>query len=85
MSNRRRFNIIDAVNDDNLFAPWFKDRATWAAWFTFLRALFGLPLLDRELTLYRECTGRQTPPTAPATEGWLVCGRRAGKSFVLAL
>ena len=54
MSNRRRFNIIDAVNDDNLFAPWFKDRATWAAWFTFLRALFGLPLLDRELTLYRE-------------------------------
>jgi hypothetical protein len=85
MSSRRRFNIIDAVNDANLFAPWFKDRATWEAWFTFLRALFGLPLLDRELGLYRECTGRREAPTVPAREGWLICGRRAGKSFLLAL
>ncbi len=33
----------------------------------------------------QQCTGRNAPPTAPATEAWLVCGRRAGKSFVLAL
>jgi hypothetical protein len=85
MSNRRRFTIIDAINDGNLFAPWFKDRSSWAAWFTFLRCLFGLPLSDRELALFTECTGRTEPPTAPATEGWLVCGRRAGKSFMLAL
>jgi phage terminase large subunit-like protein len=68
-----------------LFAPWFRDRATWPAWFTFLRALFGLPLSPSQLPLYRECTGRTEPPTAPATEGWLICGRRAGKSFILAL
>ena len=85
MSNRRRFTILDAIDDRNLFAPWFRDRATWASWFAFLRALFGLPLTSSELPLYRECTGRTEPPTAPATEGWLICGRRAGKSFMLAL
>jgi hypothetical protein len=37
------------------------------------------------LLLYRECTGRAQPSTAPATEGWLICGRRSGKSFMLAL
>ena len=78
MSNRRRFSILDAIDDPQLFAPWFRDRSTWSSWLTFLRALFGLPLSDRELPLYRECTGRTEPPTAPATEGWLICGRRAG-------
>src|SRR6516162_4063244 len=85
MSNRRRFSIINAIDDPQLFAPWFKDRATWASWFVFLRALFGLPLTSSELPLFQECTGRTEPPTAPATEGWLVCGRRSGKSFMLAL
>jgi hypothetical protein len=82
---RRRFTILDAINDKNLFAGWFRDRSTWAAWFVFLRALFGLPLADHELGLYRECTGRESPPTKPASEGWLICGRRSGKSFILAL
>jgi hypothetical protein len=30
-------------------------------------------------------TARSTLPTSPASEAWLVCGRRAGKSFILAL
>ena len=38
-----------------------------------------------QLGLFQQCTGRSVAPTAPAREGWLVCGRRAGKSFVLAL
>jgi len=85
MSNRRSFTLLDAVNDPQLFAPWFKDRSSWSAWFVFLRALFGLPLASHELALFRECTGRTEPPTAPATESWLICGRRSGKSFMLAL
>ena len=85
MTNRRRFTLLDASDDPQLFARWFRDKASWAAWFTFLRALFGLPLLPEQLALFHECTGRTEPPTAPATEGWLICGRRAGKSFVLAL
>jgi hypothetical protein len=83
--DRRCFTLLDAIDDPQLFAPWFKDRATWAAWFTFLRALFGSPLPESGLPLFRECTGRTDAPTAPATEGWLICGRRSGKSFMLAL
>ena len=85
MTTRRRYTLLDAVDDPQLFAPWFKDRSSWASWFAFLRALFGLPLSASELPLYRECTGRTDLPTAPASEAWLICGRRAGKSFVLAL
>jgi hypothetical protein len=81
----RRFTILDAIGDRNLFAPWFRDRTTWAAWFVFLRALFGLPLTAGEFPLFRECTRRDAPPTAPAKEAWLICGRRSGKSFMLAL
>ncbi|HEX3180883.1 MAG TPA: hypothetical protein VHR44_06460 [Beijerinckiaceae bacterium] len=32
-----------------------------------------------------QCTGLQEPPQGPFNEAWLVCGRRAGKSFILAL
>src|SRR5262249_28238097 len=45
----------------------------------------GLPLDDDEAALARDCTGRTDLPAAPFNEGWLVCGRRSGKSFVLAL
>jgi hypothetical protein len=85
MSNRRRFTLLDAIDDPQLFQPWFKDPSSWSAWFVFLRALFGLPLAPHQLALYRECTGRTDPPIEPASEGWLVCGRRSGKSFMLAL
>ena len=37
------------------------------------------------MAIYRQCTGRTEPPTKAATEAWLICGRRAGKSFILAL
>ena len=81
----RRVTLIDAMADPNLFAPWFRDAASWSAWRAFLSALFALPMPDEQLAIYNRCTGRAEPPTAPAAEGWLVCGRRAGKSFILAL
>jgi hypothetical protein len=81
---RRTPTLIDAIHDRNLFAPWFC-KPSWAAWFSFLAALFGLPMTPEQLDTFRQCTGRDTAPTTPATETWLVCGRRAGKSFVLAL
>ena len=77
--------ILDAVADSNLFASWFRDKATWQAWFAFLCVLFALPLSPERLSLFRQHTGRSTPPTRPASEAWLVIGRRGGKSFVMAL
>jgi hypothetical protein len=82
---RPPLTILDAVADDKLFARWFRDRATWHAWSALLAALFGLPLTDEQLAIYRQCTGRTMSPTEAASEAWLICGRRAGKSFVLAL
>jgi hypothetical protein len=85
MSARRPMTLLDATSDRHLFAPWFKDRASWHAWFAFIAALFALPLTAEQLATFKQCTGRSTPPMTPAAEAWLVCGRRAGKSFALSL
>lgn len=58
---------------------------TWAAWEAFLAALCGDAMDDAQLALYRHHTGRTEPPAAPFREGAVICGRRAGKSRILAL
>lgn len=64
---------------------WFRGGADWTAWRAFLCALYALPMTDAELAIYRECTARETPPKEPATEAWLICGRRARKSAIASL
>jgi hypothetical protein len=76
--------ILDAINDPKLFQPWFRKRKSWESWLIFLATLFALPMTPEQLKLYQQCTGRTFPPTEPASEAILVCGRRAGKSFMLA-
>jgi hypothetical protein len=76
-------NILAAMDDPALFAPHFKG-GSWAAWRTFLAALFALPMSDDQLARYRAHTGRQEPPSEPFKEAALVIGRRGGKSRVLA-
>jgi hypothetical protein len=75
-------SIIDLMDDPKTFAPHFKGE-TWDRWRVFLKALFGLPMDEAELEVYRHHTGRQAPPSAPFTEASLICGRRGGKSRVL--
>jgi hypothetical protein len=78
-------SIIDVCSDPHLFGPWFKDRASWAAWFTFLRVMFGLPLDEEGLALFRQCTGRSAPAPGGYAETTLVIGRRGGKSLALSV
>jgi hypothetical protein len=78
-------NILQASNDPELFARWFRDRTTWQAWFAFLAALFGLPMTDEQMAIYRKHTGRDEAPTTASDEAWLIIGRRGGKSFIMAL
>ena len=86
MKPKKQIDILAAIADPNLFAPWFRDPTTWAAWRIFLAALFALPIDgEQQLAVYREHTGRSTPPAAAFNEAWLICGRRGGKSFVLAV
>ena len=35
--------------------------------------------------LFKQCTGRTKSFEEPAGEGWLICGRRSGKSFIASL
>jgi hypothetical protein len=78
-------NILQAIDDPAIFGPAFRTPDTWKAWRAFLSALFALPMDDELMAIYRECTSRAEPPTDPVNEAWLVCGRRSGKSFILAL
>jgi len=82
--------ILELCHDKTVFGPWFKKRFfqstnTWTPWFSFMKILFGLePLLEQDVELYRQCTGRNDTPSG-FTEAWLCCGRRGGKSFVLSV
>src|SRR5512143_308486 len=78
-------SILDAVDSPQLFRGWFKNAATWTAWRSFLKALFGLPMSEDDLAIFKQCTGRDQPPTTPSLEAALVVGRRGGKSFILAV
>ena len=51
--------LIEAMADRNLFAPWFRDAASWAAWRAFIAALFALPLTPEQYAIYQQCTGRE--------------------------
>jgi hypothetical protein len=85
MSDRTKFTIIDAIRHAEIFGPAFKDLGTWRSWLAFLSALFALPMGEAERAVWRECTGRSAIPVRPFNEAWLVCGRRSGKSFIMAL
>lgn len=71
----------------NLFdhLPWVKGAADWTAWRAFLAASFGLPLTEKELEIFKICTGRSKAPTKKAREVWMVCGRRARKSAIASI
>ena len=83
--------IIEACREPKLFAPlfqsgWFKKTDdSWKPWFAFLKALFGLPLDEAELEIFKQCTGLDTPPDGGVFEAALICGRRSGKSRTMAL
>ena len=69
----------------HLWASWFRDERSWRNWRVYLACLFGLPLNRYDTELFRHCTAREKPLPGGYCESWLICGRRAGKSFILAL
>ena len=78
-------NIVQALDDPRIFRSVIKGHSTWGVWRGFLKALFGLPMDEAEAAMFRDCTKRETLPTSVFGAAWLVCGRRGGKSFALAL
>lgn len=78
-------SMMDAIADPNLFGVGFKNIKTWYPWFIFLKALLVEPMSFDERKIFRKCTGRTRPPSRQPKEGWLIVGRRGGKSYILAL
>ena len=76
--------ILEVMKDPNLFGHWFAGDS-WTAWKVLLAGLFGLPMTPGQLEIYKRHTNRDTPPVQAAREGWLVVGRRGGKSLISAL
>jgi hypothetical protein len=83
--------IFDVIANE--WRPWFRkfkwlpgnEQQTWTPWFAFLRTLFGLELSENDLELFQACTGRSDAPDGAFTRAWLCCGRRSGKSRMLAM
>ena len=84
MKKQRSMTIFKAMRDPVLFGPWFKGDS-WQAWHVFLSALFGLPMDKAALETCQRHTGRKSALEGPCKEGWLVVGRRGGKSLISAL
>jgi hypothetical protein len=78
--HRRPANIIEAVSSPDWWGPWFPKPESWAAWRTFWKATFALPMDAEDLHIFQQCTGRTKPPAEPPKEIAEVVGRRGGKS-----
>jgi hypothetical protein len=70
--------LIEAMNDPNLFGPWFHDKS-WASWRAFLKVLFGICLSSEEALIFEDCTFRQAAPK-DVEEVWLIVGRRGARA-----
>ena len=84
-------SITKAIKDPNLFLPFLQDGnssiATWTNWMTYLRVLYGLPLLPKRAALVKECTGRDMNLLLKKSfdTSLAIIGRRSGKSKVAAV
>ena len=80
----RALNLLEVLDDPALFGDAFPG-PTWRAWRAFIGTLMGLPMTEDLRSTARACTGREDVHAVGAyREAWLVCGRRAGKSRILA-
>jgi hypothetical protein len=84
----RPISIFDCLGDDAIWGgdtKFFRDPESWRSWWVVLKVLFGEPLNLTETHVFRRCTGRVEPSLTGYKSLWLVCGRKSGKSRILAL
>jgi hypothetical protein len=74
-------SILQAMEDEVLFGRFFRGDS-WNTWKNFLAGAFGLSIPDFEN--FQKHTRRGKAPQKPR-EAWLICGRRSGKSRIVAL
>jgi hypothetical protein len=79
-----KLTILDVMGHPRLFGPTFRGES-FDGWRAFLAALFGLPMTDAQVATFSAFTGRSDVPIVPAREGWVIVGRRGGKSRIAGL
>jgi hypothetical protein len=76
-------NLIQAMEDPNLFGPHFSG-PSWANWRAVLKGAFSpASITDQERAVYVEATKRQRTPS-DLRELWAIVGRRGGKDTITA-
>ena len=76
-------NIVEAMTSPDWWKNWFV--GDWDKWHPFLKSVFGLAMTEAESAVFFECTQRPDPPAARVSEAYAICGRRAGKTRIMAL
>ena len=79
MPRKRRPNIIEFVTDTQFLGLSISEAQE-----TLLRTIYGLPLSKTQLALFRECTGRDAPPSHGFSEVTVLAGARGGKDSRIA-
>jgi hypothetical protein len=72
--------IMEFVCDPN----FLNDQTLSRAQTTVLKSIYGMPLNEEELTIYRGATGREKYLEGEQKESTIICGRRGGKTGKLA-
>jgi hypothetical protein len=74
-------NLIEAMSDPAMFAPWFQG-TSWNAWRAVLKGAFALPMDEDDHEVFGRLAGGRAPPTKRVRELWVISGRRSGKDSV---
>jgi hypothetical protein len=79
--------IIETLARPELFgtAPTFQSLETWAAWLSFLKAVYGLPMSPADVARFRQHTERNHPRPGGYPESVVIVGCQSGKSQIAAV
>ena len=79
-------SVIDCLEHAQIWRSWLEpDPSTREAWFSLWRGIFGLPMTEPCRRTFEECTGRSEPAPGGYREVYVIAGRRAGKTFFMAV
>src|SRR5262249_52754516 len=79
VATRAAVALTQAMADPALFGGVFGSPSFWP-WRTVAKLIDGIPLTEqREIDLFKQCTGRTKLPTKPVRRLIILAGRRAGK------
>src|SRR5262249_59179668 len=79
IATKAAVTLTQAMADPALFGRVFGSPSFWT-WRTVAKLIDGIPLTEqREIELFKQCTGRTKLPTKPVRRLIILAGRRAGK------